>query len=126
MQRYLGKYSEAAFALVRIVAGLMLACHGAQKLFGVLGGNKVDLFSQMGLAGVIELLGGLLIALGLLASWAAFVASGEMAVAYFQAHLPHGLLPIQNHGELAVLNALFFLYVAARGAGPWSLDRGRH
>ncbi|MBP1620055.1 MAG: DoxX family protein [Acidobacteria bacterium] len=81
MNTYLGKYSEHAFALMRIVVGLLFALHGAQKLFGVLGGTKVPLFSLYGAAGVIEFFGGLLIALGLLGSWAAFVASGQMAAA---------------------------------------------
>jgi len=73
-------------------------------------------------AGIIEFVGGILIALGLFTSPAALIASGEMAVAYFKAHAPRGLWPIMNRGELATLYCFFFLYVAARGAGPWSLD----
>ncbi|MDX1632535.1 MAG: DoxX family protein, partial [Thermoanaerobaculia bacterium] len=95
--------------------------HGAQKLFGVLGGSRVELVSQMGLAGVIELGGGLLIAIGLFASWAAFLASGQMAVAYFMVHFPQGFWPIQNGGELAALYAFLFLFIAAHGAGKWSV-----
>ncbi|HLE20869.1 MAG TPA: DoxX family protein, partial [Vicinamibacteria bacterium] len=116
MNRYLGKFSPQAFALLRIVAGLLFAQHGAQKLFGLLGGfgesgGTAALFSLMGLAGVIEFFGGLLVAVGLFASWAAFLASGEMAVAYFMAHAPQGFFPIQNRGELAALYCFLFLYV---------------
>ena len=122
MNTYLGKYSEHAFALMRIVAGLLFALHGAQKLFGVLGGTKVPLFSLYGAAGVIEFFGGLLIALGLLGSWAAFVASGQMAAAYFIAHFPKGFWPIENGGVLAALYCFAFLYIAIRGSGIWSVD----
>ena len=122
MNTYLGKYSEQAFALMRIVVGLLFAMHGAQKLFGVLGGTKVPLFSLYGAAGVIELFGGLLIALGLLGSWAAFVASGQMAVAYFVAHFPKGFWPIENGGVPAALYCFAFLYIAVRGSGIWSVD----
>ena len=79
----------------------------------------------MGLAGVIELVGGLLIALGLFASLAAFIASGEMAAAYFIAHAGNALFPIQNQGELAILNCFLFLYIASRGSGVWSIDATR-
>ena len=75
MDKYLGKYSSQIYALLRIVVGFLFACHGAQKLFGALGGQQVPLASLYGLAGIIELLGGLLILLGLFASWAAFIAS---------------------------------------------------
>jgi len=122
MNTYLGKYSEHAFALMRIVVGLLFALHGAQKLFGVLGGTKVPLFSLYGAAGVIEFFGGLLIALGLLGSWAAFVASGQMAAAYFIAHFPKGFWPIENGGVLAALYCFAFLYIAIRGSGIWSVD----
>jgi len=111
-----------------MVAGLLFACHGTQKLFGVFGGVgghpgvAVPLFSLMGLAGCIEFVGGLLIVLGILTSFAAFVASGEMAVAYLRAHAPIGFWPIQNGGEWAVFYCFFFLYVAAEGSGRFSLD----
>lgn len=119
------------YALMRIVVGLLFACHGAQKLLGVLGGFRgqsgtpVPLFSLMGLAGIIEFGGGLCIALGLLVSYAACIASGEMAAAYFMQHFPNGIWPIQNGGELAVLYCFVFLFIAARGAGPWSVCRSR-
>ena len=117
------------YALLRIIAGLLFACRGAQKLFGVFGGvgpppgATVPLFSQMGLAGVIELVGGLLMTFGIFTSPVAFIASGEMASAYFLGHFPRGFWPIQNGGELAVLNCFLFLYIAAHGTGIWGLGR---
>jgi putative oxidoreductase len=124
MQRFLGRYSEIAYTLLRVVAGLLFAVHGAQKLFGVLGGQKMPLASLFGLAGVIELVGGLLIAIGLFTSWAAFIASGEMAVAYFMVHAKQGFWPVLNKGELAVVYCFLFLYIACRGGGRWSVGRG--
>lgn len=121
MDRWLGRLTEPVYALVRFVAGLLFACHGAQKLFGVLGGQKAS-SPLMLTAGAIELVGGALIAVGLLASWAAFVAAGEMAYAYFVVHAPKGTWPIQNGGELAALYAVVFLYLAARGSGRIALD----
>ena len=118
---FLCKYQEPIYAVLRIVAGLLFACHGAQKLFGVLGGTQVTAPLMMA-AGVIEFGGGLLIALGFLTGIAAFIASGEMAVAYFMAHFPGGFWPIQNHGEPAVLYSFLFLYIAAKGGGAASLD----
>ena len=123
MKTVLGRLSEPAYALLRIVAGLLFALHGAQKLFGAFGGQQVPMMSQFWFAGVIELVGGLMIAIGLLTSIAAFIASGEMAVAYFQAHAPKGWNPLANGGELAVLYCFIFLYIAARGGGRWSADR---
>lgn len=122
MDRYLGRYSEVFYTALRVVAGLMFAVHGAQKVFGALGGQKVPLASLFGLAGLIELVGGLLIAIGLFTSWAAFIASGEMAVAYFKVHFPQGFWPVQNQGELAVLYCFVFLYMASRGGGRYSVD----
>jgi putative oxidoreductase len=123
VNKILGRFSELFFALLRLVAGLLFACHGAQKLFGVLGGHQAALMSQAGLAGVIEFFGGFCIAFGLITSIAAFIASGEMAWAYFQAHAPRSYFPIQNQGEAAVLYCFLFLYIASRGGGPYSLDR---
>jgi putative oxidoreductase len=122
MQRYLGRHSEVLYALLRVMAGLMFAQHGAQKILGVLGGQKVPLASLFGLGGLIELVGGLLIAIGLVTSWAAFIAAGEMAVAYFMVHFRQGFWPIQNQGELAALYCFVFLYMAARGGGRYSVD----
>lgn len=124
MQWILGRFAPQGYALMRIVVGLLFACHGAQKLFGVLGGQRVALASQFGLAGVIELVGGLMIAAGFMTGFAALVASGEMAYAYFTAHLPRGPWPIRNGGELAVLYCFVFLYIASRGSGIWGVDKG--
>jgi putative oxidoreductase len=120
----LARFAPLAYTLLRIVAGLLFAFHGAQKLFGAFGGHRMPLASQMGAAGIIEFVGGVLIVIGFLTSIAAFIAAGEMAVAYFQAHAPGGPWPILNRGELAVLYCFVFLYIAARGSGPWGVDRG--
>lgn len=122
MERFLGKYSSCLYATLRIIAGLLFAFHGSQKLFAWPGGNAAPLVSLMGFAGVVELVGGLLIAAGFLTSYAAFIASGQMAVAYFKAHAPQGALPILNRGELSVLYCFLFLYIASQGAGGWSLE----
>ena len=105
----------------------MFAMHGTQKLFGWPGGgDTVELASLPGLAGIIELVGGLMIAFGLLTSWAALICSGEMAVAFFMAHVPQHWNPLVNQGELAVLYCFLFLYMAARGSGIWSVDAARN
>jgi putative oxidoreductase len=122
MERWLGKYSEVFYALMRLVAGLLFASHGAQKLFGVYGGQSLPADPLVVTAGVIELIGGGLVALGLWAGYAAFVASGQMAVAYFMAHASGGFWPIVNKGELAVLYCFVFLYIASRGSGRLSVD----
>jgi putative oxidoreductase len=126
MDRLLGTYAPYLYALMRIVFGVLFACHGAQKLFGILGGTPVVLVSLRGLAGLIELVGGLLVAVGFLTKYAAFIASGEMAVAYFMAHVPRGFWPIQNNGELAVMYCFSFLYIASRGVGAWGIDKARN
>lgn len=122
MERWLGRYSEVLYALMRLVVGLLFACHGAQKLFGALGGTQMTGNPKMLVAGIIELVGGLLIAVGLQAGFAAFLASGQMAYAYFSVHAPNGFWPILNKGELAVLYCFVFLYIASRGSGRYSLD----
>ncbi len=117
------RLTETSFTAFRIVFGLMFMQHGAQKLFAMFGREEaVQLFSQMGLAGVLEFWGGLLIVMGLLTRPVAFVLSGEMAVAYFQSHTPGGWIPIMNRGELPVLYCFAFLYLAAHGAGKFSVD----
>jgi putative oxidoreductase len=123
MDRFLGKFWPHLYAILRIVAGLMFAMHGSQKLFGWPGETEpVDIASLMGFAGIVELVGGILIAIGFLASWAAFIASGEMAFAYFMVHAPQAPFPLLNKGELAVVYCFLFLYIAARGSGIWSID----
>lgn len=116
------KYSEVTYFLMRLVVGLLLACHGAQKLFGAFGGQVVTGNPLMLVAGIIEFFGGLLIAVGLVTRIAAFIASGMMAVAYFTAHAPQGFWPILNKGELAVVYCFVFLFIAAYGGGRYSLD----
>ena len=123
MERVLGRFSPQFYALMRIAAGLLFACHGAQKLFGLFGGQHVPLASMFGVAGIIEFFGGLMIAIGFLTGTAAFIASGEMAYAFFTAHLPRGPVPIRNGGELAVLYCFVFLYIASRGVGIWGVDK---
>jgi len=112
---------EATYAVMRFILGALFVCHGAQKLFGAFGGPSADK-PLMIAAGVIEFFGGLLIAVGLLTRAAGFLASGEMAVAYFLSHAPKGLWPIVNGGERAVLYCFAFLFVAAHGGGIYSLD----
>lgn len=126
MNEKLNQFAPYAYALLRIVAGLLFAMHGSQKLLGIPGNqDPVAIASMMGLAGIIELVGGLLIAIGLLTQIAAFIASGEMAVAFFMAHAPQGLLPILNDGELSVLYCFIFLFIATYGAGIWSVEGSR-
>ncbi len=122
MQGFLGKLSERIYALVRIVVGFLFFCHGGQKILGLFGGTSHELNAMLYAAGIIELVGGAMVSLGLLTGWAAFICSGQMAVAYFLAHQKDALLPIQNHGELAALYAWVFLLIASRGSGIWSLD----
>ncbi len=129
MTNRLASFAEHAYALLRIVAGSMFTFHGLQKIFGVLTDHQPPVGSQLWIGGVIELLCGAAIALGLLTSWAAFLASGEMAVAYFQFHwkfqLGSAFFPTINQGELAVLYCFVFFYMACKGSGPWSLDARR-
>ncbi len=120
MQTAPQRWTYAAF---RIVTGFLFWQHGAQKLFGWLGGDQVELASLMGLAGLLEFFGGLMVGLGLYTRFVAFVVSGEMAVAYFMAHLPNGFWPIQNGGEKAVFYCFAFLVMVALGGGSFSLDR---
>lgn len=111
-------------ALLRIVAALILICPGGMKLFGWFGGMPPGntLTPLLIVAGVIEVVGGFLILIGLFTRPVAFLASGEMACAYFMGHFPQGFWPIQNHGEPAVLLCFIFLFLFGNGAGPWSVD----
>jgi len=111
-------------SLLRIVTGLMFMQHGAQKIFGFPAPARgpFELMSQMGIGGVLELVGGALIVLGLFTRPVAFILSGMMAVAYFQFHAPNSLYPLVNQGELAALYCWVFLYLAFAGGGAWSLD----
>ena len=128
------RYAPMTYALFRIVFGLVFLCFGLQKLLGWFGREAAPLMSLQGAAGVIETFGGLLIMIGLFTKLAAFLSSGEMAVAFFYIHvatvamgpkgpgLPMGLLPIMNGGVDATLFCFAFLYIATRGAGIWSID----
>jgi putative oxidoreductase len=123
----LARLAGPTHALLRIGAGLLFMQHGAQKLFGALGGvdgkgAKVELMGQMGLAGVLELFGGLLIVIGLATRPVAAILCLLMISAYFIAHFPQGGFPVQNGGELALLFALVWAYFAGNGAGPASVD----
>jgi putative oxidoreductase len=126
MKNFAGRFSPQLYAVLRIMAGLMFALHGTQKLFGWPGGQEPAGAAMMKFAGVVELAGGLLIALGLFTSVAAFVCAGQMAAAYFMAHARQSFWPVLNQGELAALYCFLFLYVAAHGSGIWSVDGARH
>jgi len=127
LPRIFGFLESTAHALLRLAAGFTFSLHGYQKVFGYFGGmghgRPAPVNSLMWAAGVIESIGGLLIFLGLFTRPVAFLLCGEMAVAYFRQHLPRGLWPITNGGELAVLYCFIFLYLTQVGAGPLSLDR---
>jgi putative oxidoreductase len=118
----LKKFEPTAYAVLRIVFGFLFACHGASKVFSVFGGHKPhDVLGWVGTG--IELVGGVLILIGLLTHLAAFLASGEMAVAYFKVLQPQSTLPIRNGGELAVIYCFVALLIACRGAGKWAVDK---
>jgi len=115
-----------ARSIMRIVIGFLFTQHGCQKLFGMfggLGGHAAPMWSELWVAGVLETFGGALIVLGLFTRPVAFLLCGEMAAAFFRQHFPRGFWPIRNGGELAVLYCFVYLYLAAAGGGPLSLDR---
>ena len=124
MDRFLGRYSTYIYSIFRIVFGFMFMLHGMQKFFDWPPSGKpaATLGGLMVVAAIVELVGGFLIMIGFFSSFAAFIASGTMAVAYFMVHQPGGALPIMNGGELAVVYCFAFLYIAARGSGVWSVD----
>ena len=123
----LEQFADNAYALMRIVTGFMFFFHGAQKILGVLSEFQPPVGSQLWIGGLIELLGGLAVMLGVRTRLAAFLCSGEMAVAYFQFHwkfqLGQNFFPAINKGELAALYAFVFLFIACRGGVKWSLDK---
>jgi putative oxidoreductase len=122
------RVSAVTYFLLRVVSGLLFFHSGSVKFLGWFGGmpgapgSTAPLMSQIGIGGALEFFGGLAIMLGLFTRPVAFILSGEMAVAYWQFHAPHGTWPVQNHGEPAVLFCFIFLYIAAQGGGGWSLD----
>jgi len=120
------QWSPRLLSILRIVAGFLFIEHGAQKLFGFpapMPGGGPALASLVGVSGIIEFVGGLLLLLGLFTRPVAFILAGEMAVGYFMVHARRGFWPLLNGGELAVLYCFVFLYLAAVGGGPWSVDR---
>jgi putative oxidoreductase len=126
MAQFMAPFERHTYAAMRIVAGLLFLFHGSQKLLNW----PVDAMAGLPpfvtyVAGPIELIGGILVMIGLLTRWAAFLCSGLMAAAYWMAHGTHGLYPMLNGGELAVLYCFVFLHISARGAGIWSIDSMR-
>lgn len=123
MKPFMSIINSHCYALMRIVVGFLFLWHGAQKLFGIPTAipGEVPAFITY-VAGPIELVGGTLIMIGLFTRWAAFITSGQMAVAYWMVHGTKALLPIQNNGELAVLYCFVFLFIATQGGGIWSID----
>jgi putative oxidoreductase len=122
---FLSKWSQEILGALRIVAAFMFMQHGLVKLFGfpiAFSGGEVQLFSLIGLAGVLEVFGGLLLLIGLFTRPVAFVLSGQMAVGYFMAHASQGFWTVANGGDAAVLYCFAFLYIAAAGGGKWSVD----
>jgi len=117
----LSKFSAQIYGLLRIVTGFMFAMHGSQKLFGWPSGQPMTGDPMMLTAAIIEFVGGLMIGLGFGTRIAAFIASGEMAVAYFMVHAKNSLYPLINHGELAVVYCFLFLYFASMGSGALSV-----
>jgi putative oxidoreductase len=124
--RYLENYRPEIFALLRIVAGLLFLEHGLSKFLGIPVPFPVHPLPPLLIAAAaIELVGGLLITIGLFTRLAAFIASGEMAVAYFMGHFPKSPWPVANMGEAAILFCFVFLYLASAGPGAWSVDAMR-
>ena len=125
--KILSRFSDYAYALLRIVSGFMFSCHGAQKILGILTESQPPVGSQIWFGGLIELFGGLLIIVGYKTRWAAFLASGTMAVAYFQFHWKYQFgpefFPVINQGELAALYSFVFFYIACRGGVKWCLEK---
>jgi putative oxidoreductase len=125
--KWLEKYADYAYALMRIMTGFMFLFHGCQKILGVLSEFRPPVGSQLWFGGIIELLCGLAVMLGLKTRAAAFLCSGTMAVAYFQFHwkfqIGPNFFPVINKGELAALYCFVFLYIACRGGVKWSLDK---
>ncbi len=126
MAFFMERFSTQLYAVLRIVVGFTFLWHGAQKLFGFPGGGPEGIPAfVLYVGGPIELIGGILVMIGLMTRWAAFLCSGMMAAAYWLAHGFKAALPIMNGGELAVLYCFVFLFIAANGSGVWSVDASR-
>lgn len=122
--KFLSSHERNAYLLLRLVFGFLFACHGASKMFGVLGGHRLHPALDLEfLSAVIELVAGALIFLGFFTRPAAVIASGEMAVAYFMVHAKANFFPIVNHGELAMIYCFVALLIATRGAGKIAFDK---
>jgi putative oxidoreductase len=126
-ESFRAEWSPRLLSILRIIAGLMFMQHGLTKYFGfpVASPAGFQMASLLGAAGLIEIIGGALIAIGLFARVVAFLASGEMAIGYFMFHAPKGFFPQANGGELAIFYCFFFLYIALEGGGPWGIDGAR-
>jgi putative oxidoreductase len=118
----LNRFADPFYSIMRFVVGLMFACHGLDKIFGAFTPKEEALPTLMVVGGWVEIVCGFLIAFGLLTRVAAFIASGEMAAAFFMMHAPKGLIPYVNKGELAVVYCFVFFYIFLRGSGSWSID----
>jgi putative oxidoreductase len=128
MDSFCQTWSPRLLSVLRIVTALMFLQHGTAKFFGfphVAGFDNLQIFSLLGAAGVLEIVGGVLLLIGLFTRPVAFILSGFMAVAYFMAHAPQGFYPLLNQGELAVLYCFVFLYLSVAGGGAWSADVAR-
>jgi putative oxidoreductase len=126
LNSFYASWTPRLLSVLRIITAFLFIAHGAQKLFGFLappGAPTPSLTSQIGIGGILEFFGGLLLLVGLFTRPVAFILSGMMAVAYFQMHAPGGFWPLQNKGELAVLYCFVFLFFSVAGGGEWSLDR---
>jgi putative oxidoreductase len=121
----LSAWSPRLLSVLRIVAGLLFLEHGASKLLQFPIPAPMALSALLIAAGVIELVGGALVAVGLFTRLAAFIMSGEMAIGYFMFHAPRSFFPLVNQGDAAILYCFIFLYLAAAGPGPWSIDAKR-
>jgi putative oxidoreductase len=125
---FLSRWAPQLLSVLRIITALLFFAHGSAKLFGfpyveMLSG--VPIGSLYGIAGIIEVIAGILLTIGLFSRLVAFIVSGEMAIGYFHTHAPQNFHPLLNGGESAILFCFIFLYIAAAGPGPWSADAGR-
>jgi putative oxidoreductase len=126
-ESFLATWSPRILSVLRIVVGLLFMQHGLSKYFGFPAPSPAafQMFGILGLAGAIEIVAGALVAVGLFTRVAAFIASGEMAFAYFMVHSPKSFFPLVNGGDAAVLYCFVFLFLALEGGGPWSIDAAR-
>jgi putative oxidoreductase len=122
-KRFISRYEEQIYAILRLVTGFLFLWHGSQKLFAFPPAGQAIPAYTVFIAGPIEFCGGFLVMIGLWSRWAAFICSGEMAYAYWAVHATNAVLPLVNRGELAVVYCFLFLFISARGSGVFSIDR---